>query len=72
MRRGVPPSGRRRRSADGTLWRIEGPNFVCGLVVADGVVRVAAPLLKSWVGWTEHQVRVACLARGYTIQKFDK
>lgn len=38
-----------------TLWRIEGPDFTAGLMVKNGIVDGAAPILKKYIGlpWTE-------------------
>lgn len=49
----------------GTLWRIEAPHFVAGLVVEAGVVTEAAPIL----GWTKgrrwEDVKVRLKGYGY-------
>jgi hypothetical protein len=49
------------------LLRIRGPNFVAGLVVdEDGLVRLAAPILRWSIGLSVHSLRVELQRRGYT------
>jgi hypothetical protein len=47
--------------------RVLGPNFTVGLVVQDGRVTRAGPILKYVVGWSTERVVALARRRGWTI-----
>jgi hypothetical protein len=46
------------------LVRIEAPHFVAGLET-DGVVRLAAPIIRYMVGWSDDRVRAYVSSKGW-------
>lgn len=50
------------------LLRIEAPHFVAGLVVEEGRVKSAAPILRYMVGWTRSRVAFYCHSKGWRIE----
>ncbi len=50
----------------GRLWRIVAPHFVCGLVVADGRVVEAAPIVRWALGRRWSDVREAMKRKGWS------
>ena len=52
-----------------TLWQITAPHFCAGLVVVDGRVTVAAPILKWSIGRDWPWVRDYCKRKGWHGKK---
>jgi len=52
-----------------TLYRITAPHFVAGVLIEDGVVRDAAPILKRSVGRSLAHLEGFCAARNWGIEK---
>lgn len=51
----------------GTLARIVAPHFVCGIVINNGRVVEAAPIVRYMLGWNPHRVLAYTLRKGWTI-----
>ena len=49
--------------------RVVGPNFTVGLVVQDGRVTRAGPILKYVVGWSTERVVALANRRGWKIEQ---
>ena len=49
------------------LIRIEAPYFVAGVLLRDGRVYEAAPIVKYMKGWTAEQVLQYAKKKGWTI-----
>jgi len=49
------------------LIRIEGPKFVAGVVLEDGHVVRAAPIVSYMAQWGERHVRRYCESKGWTV-----
>ena len=48
----------------GTLIQVRAPHFCAGMIVVDGIVISAAPILRRWfLGKTEDQARAIIAAR---------
>ncbi len=47
------------------LWRIEAPHYCAGLVVRDGLVIRAAPILRWSTGRPWHEVRGYLAGKGF-------
>ena len=47
---------------------IDAPHFYAGVILGNGCVIEAAPILRYMVGWTEARVRGYCARKGWTIQ----
>lgn len=52
-----------------SLYRVVTPHLVAGLIVGDGVVRRAAPILTWTVGQTVEAVRAWAERRGGSVER---
>lgn len=50
------------------LGRITAPFMCAGVVITAGRVRLAAPILRYMVTWTQEQVEVYCERRGFHFE----
>lgn len=51
------------------LIRIEAPHFVAGVIIKDGLVVRAAPIVKYMRGWTTTRVTSYAASKGWTVIK---
>lgn len=54
------------------LLRVEAPTFVAGLVLFDGRVYRAAPILGYMRSWTEAVVRGHCARRRWAVERIGR
>lgn len=54
------------------LIRIVAPHFVAGLLVDNGRVVVAAPILRYMIGWTGRQVGAYCAQKRWTWERLSE
>lgn len=50
------------------LIQITAKHFCAGLIVTDGVVTFAAPIIKYMIDWRIERVRDYCKFKGWTMQ----
>jgi hypothetical protein len=50
------------------LAQITAPHFVAGIVLDDGIVATAAPIVKYMVGWNRDRVRDYCHQKAWHIR----
>jgi hypothetical protein len=63
-------NGRSNPSMIDILAEIDAPGpkgFTCGIVLRDGVVIEAAPIVKYMRGWTRERVREYCKGKGWRV-----
>lgn len=51
-----------------SVYRIVAPHLCAGLVVVNGIVTEAAPILKYMRGWQITRVRGYCNHKGWTVE----
>ena len=50
------------------LYQITAPHFCAGFIRVNGVVGVAAPIIKYMVGWPIGKVRRYCEMKGWRLE----
>lgn len=50
------------------LYRIVAPHFVCGVVIENGKITTAAPIVKYMLGWTRQRLQTYAAGKGWTVE----
>jgi hypothetical protein len=54
---------------DEVLARITAPHFTAGIIIRDGAVTDAPPILRYMLGWPPQRVLAYCERKGWTVRR---